>query len=138
MVALSVAMITSEPHVVFRSQAMIRRWSDDDVMVNLAIRGRTVVSQEDRDAVLRPGDFTVHDSARPCRIAGVDPFRMLVLKVPRDVFTAHCALPPGATAVRVASGVTLVALGLLLFFGRDWWLQVALDQVFTRIGLGTL
>jgi hypothetical protein len=26
----------------------------------------------------------------------------------------------------------LVALGLLLFFGRDWWLQVALDQVFTR------
>jgi cytochrome c-type biogenesis protein len=40
--------------------------------------------------------------------------------------------------VRVASGVTLVALGLLLFFGRDWWLQVALDQVFTRIGLGTL
>src|SRR5213080_4178093 len=40
--------------------------------------------------------------------------------------------------VRGASGVVLVALGLLLFFGRDWWLQVALDQVFTRIGLGTL
>src|SRR5213078_313329 len=28
--------------------------------------------------------------------------------------------------VRGASGVVLVALGLLLFFGRDWWLQVAL------------
>src|SRR5947199_6643055 len=40
--------------------------------------------------------------------------------------------------VRVGSGVVLVALGLLLFFGRDWWLQVALDQMFTRIGLGTL
>jgi cytochrome c-type biogenesis protein len=40
--------------------------------------------------------------------------------------------------VRAASGVVLVSLGLLLFFGRDWWLQVALDQVFTRIGLGTL
>ncbi|HEY0415901.1 MAG TPA: cytochrome c biogenesis protein CcdA [Gaiellaceae bacterium] len=40
--------------------------------------------------------------------------------------------------VRVASGGTLVALGLLLFFNRDWWLRVALDQVFTRIGLGTL
>jgi cytochrome c-type biogenesis protein len=40
--------------------------------------------------------------------------------------------------VRIASGAMLVALGLLLFFGRDWWLQVALDQVFTRIGLGTL
>jgi cytochrome c-type biogenesis protein len=42
------------------------------------------------------------------------------------------------TVVRGASGIVLVALGLLLFFGRDWWLQVALDQVFTRIGLGTL
>ena len=40
--------------------------------------------------------------------------------------------------VQVFSGATLVALGLLLFFGRDWWLRVALDQVFTRIGLGSL
>jgi cytochrome c-type biogenesis protein len=40
--------------------------------------------------------------------------------------------------VRAASGVTLVTLGLLLFFNRDWWLRVALDQVFTRIGLGTV
>ena len=40
--------------------------------------------------------------------------------------------------VRFVSGATLVALGLLLFFNRDWWLQIALDQVLTRIGLGTL
>jgi cytochrome c-type biogenesis protein len=39
--------------------------------------------------------------------------------------------------VRGLSGATLVALGLLLFFNRDWWLRVALDQVFTRVGLGT-
>jgi cytochrome c-type biogenesis protein len=40
--------------------------------------------------------------------------------------------------VRGVSGAVLVTLGLLLFFDRDWWLRVALDQVFTRIGLGTL
>jgi cytochrome c-type biogenesis protein len=40
--------------------------------------------------------------------------------------------------VRTISGVTLVTLGLLLFFNRDWWLRVGLDQVFTRIGLGSL
>ena len=39
--------------------------------------------------------------------------------------------------VRGLSGATLVTLGLLLFFNRDWWLRVALDQVFTRIGLGS-
>jgi cytochrome c-type biogenesis protein len=40
--------------------------------------------------------------------------------------------------VRALSGATLVTLGLLLFFNRDWWLRVALDQMLTRIGLGTL
>jgi cytochrome c-type biogenesis protein len=40
--------------------------------------------------------------------------------------------------VRLCSGATLVTLGLLLFFNRNWWLQVALDQVLTKIGLGSL
>jgi cytochrome c-type biogenesis protein len=40
--------------------------------------------------------------------------------------------------LRIASGVTLVALGLLLFFNRDWWLRIALDEFFTKIGLGSL
>ena len=50
--------------------------------------------------------------------------------------SAGCATTTGACAV--VSGATLVALGLLLFFNRDWWLRVALDQLFTQIGLGTL
>ena len=40
--------------------------------------------------------------------------------------------------VRFVSGATLVALGLLLFFNRNWWLQVALDQMLTKIGLSSL
>jgi cytochrome c-type biogenesis protein len=40
--------------------------------------------------------------------------------------------------VRGLSGATLVALGLLLFFHRDWWLRTVLDEVLTRIGLGTI
>ena len=40
--------------------------------------------------------------------------------------------------VRVVSGATLVALGLLLFFNRDWWLRIALDQMLTRVGLSTV
>jgi cytochrome c-type biogenesis protein len=38
--------------------------------------------------------------------------------------------------IRVASGVTLVALGLLLFFNRDWWLRVLLNRALEAIGLG--
>ena len=39
--------------------------------------------------------------------------------------------------LRIASGATLFALGLLLFFHRDWWLRVALDQLFAKVGLGS-
>ena len=38
--------------------------------------------------------------------------------------------------IRIASGATLVALGLLLFFDRDWWLQVALHRLLDSVGLG--
>jgi len=39
------------------------------------------------------------------------------------------------TLIQVASGLVLVALGLLLFFGRDWWLQVALNRALIDLGL---
>ena len=42
------------------------------------------------------------------------------------------------TWIRVASGAVLVALGLLLFFHRDWWLQVAMHRALEAIGLDQL
>jgi cytochrome c-type biogenesis protein len=38
-------------------------------------------------------------------------------------------------AIQVVSGLTLVALGLLLFFHRDWWLHVALNRALEAVGL---
>jgi len=40
--------------------------------------------------------------------------------------------------IRVTSGVTLVALGLLLFFHRDWWLRVLLNRALESVGLGEI
>jgi cytochrome c-type biogenesis protein len=37
--------------------------------------------------------------------------------------------------IEIASGLVLVALGLLLFFHRDWWLHVALNRTLDAIGL---
>ena len=39
------------------------------------------------------------------------------------------------TAIQVGSGAVLVALGLLLFFDRFWWLQVYLNRGFRVLGL---
>jgi cytochrome c-type biogenesis protein len=40
--------------------------------------------------------------------------------------------------IRIASGATLIALGLLLFFDRDWWLRVLLNRVLESVGLGNI
>ena len=37
--------------------------------------------------------------------------------------------------ISVASGATLVVLGLLLFFHRDWWLNVLLNRALSAVGL---
>jgi cytochrome c-type biogenesis protein len=37
--------------------------------------------------------------------------------------------------LEVAGGTTLVALGLLLFFGRSWWLYVGLNRLLSHLGL---
>ena len=37
--------------------------------------------------------------------------------------------------IEIASGLVLVALGLLLFFHRDWWLHVALNRALDAVGL---
>ena len=42
------------------------------------------------------------------------------------------------TAIRVVSGLTLLALGLLLFFGKDWWLHVWLNRALDAVGLGQI
>jgi cytochrome c-type biogenesis protein len=38
--------------------------------------------------------------------------------------------------IQVVSGAVLVALGLLLFFEREWWLQVAVNRTLRALGLG--
>jgi cytochrome c-type biogenesis protein len=37
--------------------------------------------------------------------------------------------------IEIVSGAILVALGLLLFFHRDWWLHVALNRALEAVGL---
>ena len=40
--------------------------------------------------------------------------------------------------IRAVSGVTLLALGLLLFFHHDWWLRVLLNRALEAVGFGNL
>jgi hypothetical protein len=135
---LRVATVVSEPHAVFRSPEMIRRSPEDDFLVNLAIRGRVAVAQDGRQAILRPGDFTVYDSARPYRIGCPDPFRLLVLKIPRDMFVSHCQPPPGATAAVIPGDRGVGALFSSLLRRLPAHTQGLLPEVVGQVGVNVL
>jgi AraC-like DNA-binding protein len=135
---MRVATVTSQPHAVFRSPHMIRTAPDDDVFVNLAVRGRTVVAQDGREAVLRPGDFTVYDSARTCLISCPDPFRLVVLKVPRDLFISRYPLLPGTTATTVRGDRGVGALFSSLLRGVPAHVQGLQPETVGQVGVSVL
>jgi cytochrome c-type biogenesis protein len=42
------------------------------------------------------------------------------------------------TLIQAGSGAVLVATGLLLFFDRFWWLNIAVNRLFEAVGLGNI
>ena len=63
------------------------------------------------------------------------PFRLVGVGFDR-VMGASRWLRDRYGVLRVASGGVLVALGLLLFFDRFWWLNVAFNRTFEFFGIG--
>ncbi|OPX10908.1 helix-turn-helix domain-containing protein [Mycobacterium sp. AT1] len=69
-----------------RTPQLIGRKAPEYVKVNLLLRGRCLVSQDGREAVLDPGDFVLYDTTRPFRFASQGPFHMYGVTVPSRLF----------------------------------------------------
>ena len=63
------------------------------------------------------------------------PFLLIGLGFGRVLSTSRW-LRDHYAAVRVASGAVLVAVGLLLFFDRFWWLNSGVSRVRDFLGIG--
>jgi AraC-like DNA-binding protein len=89
--------------------------------IHLQLEGEGIVRQDGRDALLRTGDFTLCDGARPYEISCPAGSRNLVLAVPASKLRRHIACPESlvVTAMRAASGVS----GMLSSFLRHYWLE---------------
>lgn len=99
---VEVATIDADPHSVYRSPRAIRQSSADDIFVMMPRSGTVHIEQDDRRAGLRPGDFAIYDSGRPCRIWSDQRILMLVVKIARTAFAARCLPAPPADATAVA------------------------------------
>lgn len=82
---LQISTVDADPERVSRTSRLIARDSDEYLLIGLQGRGPAVITQDGRDAFLRPGDFALYDTTRPYTLSFPDRFQMKVFQLPRQV-----------------------------------------------------
>jgi AraC family transcriptional regulator, positive regulator of tynA and feaB len=95
---LSVAEVSSAPQSCVRSDRLVREDPETYLQVGLLARGRAVVEQDGREAVLAPGRFVVYETDRPFTWHFPEPWTLLVLTWPRDMVDLDAGVSRSATA----------------------------------------
>ncbi|MFE9604639.1 helix-turn-helix domain-containing protein [Streptomyces hokutonensis] len=98
---LQISTVDADPERVFRTPRLIARDSAEYMLIGLQGYGPAVITQDGRDALLRPGDFAFYDTTRPYTLNFPDRFQMKVFQLPRQ------ALGLRDSDLRRITGITL-------------------------------
>lgn len=99
-----VSIVDSTSQIVRRTRDSIRNSNRDHFLLSLQTCGRGMIAQDDRVAVLKPGDFALYDSTRPYRLEFDNRFGQIVLQLPRQTVTERLIDADLLTAMRVDGG----------------------------------
>ena len=105
-----VCEVTGTGQVVQRLGPQIRRGDPEYLKVAVQLRGRGVLTQDERQAVLSPGDFAAYDSSRPFTLSFDDPFRLVVVMCPRTAVRLSPSELEAVKSVRISGGCGVGAL----------------------------
>ncbi|MGW5144686.1 AraC-like ligand-binding domain-containing protein [Rhodococcus koreensis] len=107
---VQVAEVVASAHTVRRTPRTIRASDPGFYKVGLQVRGYCVLTQDDREAALTPGDFAIYDTTRPYQLSFDDRFRMLVMMFPRELLRVPPAGIAELTARRISGRQGMGAL----------------------------
>lgn len=80
---LSISRLRSVKQRYVRSQKHVGRIPHETLCLLLQLSGTGMVSQDDREVILKPGDFALTDSTRPAALGFDDDFDQLAIDIPR-------------------------------------------------------
>ncbi len=106
---LTLSRVRAEAHAVQRSTRLISQEPRDEVLVSVQLRGNSVVCQDDRQALLAPGDFAMYDATRPYDLIMQDQHEMLVFQFERAFLVERCPSPERLTAIRMSNDTPVTA-----------------------------
>ena len=95
---------------VHRTPKLIRGDDAAVFLISFQVKGRGVIAQDGRQAVLNAGDFALYDSTRPYSLHFDADFEQLVLHMPRALLAARLGRCEALTARRVGARVALAGL----------------------------
>ncbi|MEO6531096.1 MAG: AraC family transcriptional regulator, partial [Specibacter sp.] len=100
---LSIIEVTATGHSVHRTPSLIASSDRLYFKLNLQLAGTGILVQDNREAVLQPGDLAVYDTSRPYTLAFESNCRTLVLMFPHDVLDLPAGSVGQLTATRLAA-----------------------------------
>jgi AraC-like DNA-binding protein len=122
---LQLAEVYSDPQLVRHSQVHTSRSRDAMFFLHLQLEGECVTRQDGRQAVLRPGDFSLCDTTRPYDLIFDKSNRMFVLGIPGAVLHRHLGSPESVVSICMQGnkGMSGLVSGLLRSFWSDFRVQ---------------
>jgi AraC-like DNA-binding protein len=109
--------IAATAHTVQRTPRLVRAGGGEHFKLSLMLEGSALIVQDDREAVLRPGDFAIYDCDRPYTLHGADGYRMVVGLLPHEHFRLAPERVAQLTATRIPGDAGL-AWALAPFLAR--------------------
>ncbi|MGW0767152.1 helix-turn-helix domain-containing protein [Streptomyces sp. NPDC002676] len=83
--SLQISVVEAGPQTVSRHGALISRGGGEYLTVTLQHRGTARLTQDGREALVRPGTFTCSDAGRTYRREQPDHFRFTAIRVPKEM-----------------------------------------------------
>jgi AraC-like DNA-binding protein len=109
LVDLHVSVISADPHTVVR-QPRATGGEPGHVYVTTPLRGFAMVSQDDRQVAVPPGEIVTFDSSRPYTLTMPEPFRMVAVRAQHQ----SLGLTPDSTRrLEPSSWSSLTGIGAL-------------------------
>ncbi|MCX5590965.1 AraC family transcriptional regulator [Alcaligenes endophyticus] len=98
---LELCEMSSSPHVWNRTQRHVRQFSSDDFLLAAMHNGTGVLQQNQREAILGPGDFVLYDTASTFDFQ-LNPGSIVLMKIPRQQILERAPMAEELTALNLA------------------------------------
>lgn len=104
---MSIVEVNASAHEVRRTPTLIAQAGERYFKLNLQLEGTGLLIQDNREALLRPGDLAIYDTSQPYTLAFEETARTMVVMFPCDALSLPTDYVGQLAAVRMAGSTGL-------------------------------